>query len=150
MIADTHGLLRPEVFAVFQDLDHILHAGDVGSSDILDELNALAPVTAVSGNVDGFLAPTPLPERVVVQLAGHHVFMTHIGDDPGTMRHRHPQCRDCRVIVFGHSHRPLLHESEGVLFLNPGAAGPRRFDLPVTVALLHLGERVEAEIVELI
>ncbi len=134
VIADTHGLLRPEVLPAFAGVDHILHAGDVGAPEILDALRALAPVTAIRGNIDHSGPCAALPAEEYVTLAGVNLYMLH---DVHTLS-LSPEAAGVRVVVSGHSHKPALEERGGVLFFNPGAAGPRRFKLPVCVGFLHL------------
>ena len=140
VIADTHGLLRPEVFEVFREVDHILHGGDVGPPASLDQLEAIAPVTAVYGNTDGSELRRRLPQVARVELDGFTVVVTH-GDQfgsptPERLQAAHP---DAEIIVFGHTHRPLLTLVDVVVtVMNPGGAGPRRFDLPASVGILEL------------
>ena len=140
VIADTHGLLRPEVFEVFREVDHILHGGDVGPPAILDQLEAIAPVTAVYGNTDGSELRRRLPQVARVELDGFTVVVTH-GDQfgsptPERLQAAHP---DAEIIVFGHTHSPLLTLVDVVVtVMNPGGAGPRRFDLPASVGILEL------------
>lgn len=134
VIADTHGLLRPEVPAAFRGVDHILHAGDVGREAILKALQALAPVTAIRGNIDRSGPCVALPAEEYITLADVHIHMLH---DLKSLSLK-PEAAAIRVVVSGHSHKPLIEQRNGVLFLNPGAAGPRRFSLPITVALLHI------------
>jgi putative phosphoesterase len=140
VIADTHGLLRPEVFEVFRDVDHILHAGDVGRPEILDELRAIAPVTAVYGNTDGWDLRSRLPAVATVELDGFTIVVTH-GDQLGSPTPENLQAAfpDAEIIVYGHTHRPLLTLVDVVVtVMNPGGAGPRRFDLPASVGILEL------------
>jgi uncharacterized protein len=140
VIADTHGLLRPEVLDVFRDVDHILHAGDVGPLDLLAELEALAPVTAVYGNTDGWDVRARLPAVARVELDGFRVVVTH-GDQLGTPTPEKLQAAfpDAEILVFGHTHRPVLTLVDIVVtVMNPGGAGPRRFDLPPSVGILEL------------
>lgn len=146
VISDTHGLLRPEAVAALLGADLILHAGDVGSPEVLDRLRAIAPTIAVRGNVDTAIWATALRLTEVVAVGGATVFMVHDrADVPAT-----PAAAGYSVVVFGHSHRPMAETRDGVLFLNPGSAGPRRFTLPVTVARLTVVEgRCAAEIVPL-
>ena len=134
VIADTHGLLRPEVLPVFAGVEHILHAGDVGAPAVLDALRAIAPLTAIRGNVDRSGLCAALPAEEFVTLDGMNVYMLH---DVQTLS-LDPSAAGVRVVVFGHSHKPLLEERRGVLFFNPGAAGPRRFALPVMVGMLSI------------
>lgn len=146
VIADTHGLLRPEALDALAGSAHILHAGDVGDPDILARLQAIAPVTAIRGNIDRRGPCSELPETEMVELAGTLLFMVHAIQDLDIT----PQAAGVRVVVSGHSHKPDVATREGVLYLNPGSAGPRRFSLPCTIALLTLKDGdPEAEIVRL-
>ena len=141
VVSDTHGLLRPEVLAAFAGARHILHAGDIGDVQVLRDLEKVAEVTAVAGNIDGFRCGKAR-ETARVVLGGVRFFLTHILDRPRQLR---PQvawelARDpADVVVFGHSHLPHDETIDGVRYLNPASAGPRRFDLPVSVALLDIG-----------
>lgn len=151
IISDTHGLLRAQVFDVFAGVDHILHAGDLGDPDILTELEAIAPVTAVWGNVDGGDLRARLPEVARVELSGVSVVVLHgmqFGSPtPEKAAAAHP---GAGLVVFGHSHRPVIRQIGSVLAVNPGSAGPRRFKDPVTVALAEVEDgRVTARLVEL-
>jgi putative phosphoesterase len=140
VIADTHGLLRPEVFDVFRDVDHILHAGDLGPIDVLTELESLAPVTAVYGNTDGPEVRSRLPQVAQVDLDGFRIVVTH-GDQLGspTPDKLHAAFPEAEILVFGHTHRPLLTLVDVVVtVINPGGAGPRRFDIPPSVGILEL------------
>jgi uncharacterized protein len=140
VIADTHGLLRPEVFDIFGGVDHILHGGDVGSPTILDELRALAPVTAVYGNTDGWDLRAELPQVATLELDGFEIVVTH-GDQLGTPTPEklHTLFPRAEIIVFGHTHRPLLTLVDVVVtVMNPGGAGPRRFNLQPSVGILEL------------
>ena len=140
IIADTHGLLRPEVFDVFAGVDRILHAGDVGSPELLSELEAIAPVTAVWGNTDGFDLRRTVPEIVEARIEGFDFLVVHghlLGiPTPDKLHARWPTAE---VIVFGHTHKPLLTTVDQVVtVMNPGGAGPRRFDLPASVGIMEL------------
>jgi len=140
VIADTHGLLRPEVFDVFRDVDHILHAGDLGPIDVLTELESLAPVTAVYGNTDGPEVRSRLLQVAQVELDGFRIVVTH-GDQLGspTPAKLHAAFPEAEILVFGHTHRPLLTLVDVVVtVINPGGAGPRRFSLPPSVGILEL------------
>jgi putative phosphoesterase len=140
VISDTHGLLRPEVFDVFRGVDHILHAGDVGPAAVLTELETLAPVTAVYGNTDGWEIRSRLPAVATIELDGFTIVVTH-GDELGspTPDGLHAAYPDAEIIVFGHTHRPLLTLVDVVVtVMNPGGAGPRRFSLPASVGILEL------------
>jgi putative phosphoesterase len=148
IISDTHGLLRPEVFERFAGVDHILHAGDVGPAELLIELEAIAPVTAVWGNTDGWDVRERVPEVAQVELEGVRVVVIHgqqFGSPtPAAVAGAHP---GAGLVVFGHSHKPLIERVGGTLAVNPGSAGARRFRLPVSVALATLeGGRVEARL----
>ena len=143
LISDTHGLLRPEALAYLRGSDHIVHAGDIGTPEILEALRALAPVTAVRGNNDrgGWARAVPHTANLQVDELAIHVL-----HDVKELR----LPRGVRVVVSGHSHKPVVQERDGVLYVNPGSAGPRRFTLPVAVAELKIfGETVKAQIREL-
>jgi len=140
VIADTHGLLRPEVLEVFAKVDHILHAGDVGKGEVLRELEALAPVTAVYGNVDGMEIRARLPQVATLRLDGFDIVVTH-GDQlgsptPAKLVAAFPQAE---ILVFGHTHRPLLELLDRtVTVMNPGGAGAPRFGLAPSVGIMEL------------
>ncbi len=133
-------MLRPQVFEIFREVDHILHGGDVGRSDLLIELRALAPVTAVYGNSDGFDVRSQLPQVAEIELDGFPIVVTH-GDqfgspNPATLHEAFPRAE---IIVFGHSHRPLLElVDKTVTVMNPGGAGAPRFGIPPSVGILEL------------
>lgn len=140
IIADTHGLLRSEVFEVFAAVDHILHAGDVGKPEILIELEALAPVTAVYGNTDGLELRARLPQVAEVELDGFAVVVTH-GDQFGhpTPEALHAAFPRAEIIVYGHTHKPLLElVDRTVTVMNPGGAGHPRFGIPPSVGIMEL------------
>lgn len=140
VISDTHGMLRPEVFEVFREVDHVLHGGDVGRPDLLTELEALAPVTAVFGNTDGFELRARLPQVAEVELDGFSIVVTH-GDQFGspTPAKLHEAFPRAEIIVFGHSHRPLLElVDKTVTVMNPGGAGAPRFGMRPSVGILEL------------
>jgi hypothetical protein len=140
VISDTHGLLRPEVFDAFREVDHIVHGGDIGPASILDELSALAPVTAVYGNTDGWELRQRLPQVARIELDGFTIVVTH-GDQFGSPTPEKVQAAfpEAEIIVFGHTHRPVLTLVDVVVtVMNPGGAGPRRFDLPASVGVLEL------------
>lgn len=139
VIADTHGQLRSDVFNVFAEVDHIVHAGDVGGGDLLVELETLAPVTAVYGNTDGFDLRRTLPQVASVELDGLVVTVTH-GDQFGSPSPEklHAAFPDADVLVFGHTHRPLLTlVDRTVTVMNPGGAGPSRFSLKPSVGIME-------------
>lgn len=140
IIADTHGLLRPEVFRAFEGVDHILHGGDIGPPGLLSELEAIAPVTAVYGNTDGMELRARLPQVASLELDGFRIVVTH-GDQFGspTPAALHAAFPDAEIIVFGHTHRPLLQLVDVVVtVMNPGGAGARRFSLPPSVGIMEL------------
>ncbi|MGH7525638.1 MAG: metallophosphoesterase family protein [Gemmatimonadales bacterium] len=140
VISDTHGLLRPEVFDAFREVDHILHCGDVGPADLLTELETIAPVTAVYGNMDGGKLRAQLPQVATLELDGFEIVVTH-GDQLGSPTPENLQAEfpQAQIIVYGHTHRPLLTLVDVVVtVMNPGSAGPRRFDLPPSVGVLEL------------
>ncbi|MEW6278350.1 MAG: metallophosphoesterase family protein [Candidatus Eremiobacterota bacterium] len=145
VISDTHGLLRPEAVQALTGCERILHAGDVEDPAILTALEHIAPVTAVRGNVDdGPLRSLPLTQAV--QVAGVSIYMVHRPEDLDL----DPEAAGFSVVIFGHTHRPLAEWRGRVLYLNPGSAGPRRFDLPISLARLRIAAgRVEAELVQL-
>ena len=144
VISDTHGLLRPEALEAFAGVDHILHAGDVGNPDILDVLRELAPVTAIRGNIDTHGRCADLPATDVVELAGKLFYLVHSEHWIDI----NPAAAGIAVVVSGHSHQPSIENRAGVLYLNPGSAGPRRFKLPVTIAVVEVEEdQIEARIV---
>ncbi len=140
IISDTHGKMRPEVFDVFSGVDRILHAGDVGSGDILIELEAIAHLTAVYGNVDESELRACLPQVAQLELDGFYVTITH-GDQFGspTPAKLHTAFPDAEIIIFGHTHRPLLElVDKTVTIMNPGSAGAPRFDLKPSVGIIEL------------
>jgi len=140
VISDTHGLLRPEVFEVFKAVDHILHAGDVGKPEILIELEAIAPVTAVYGNVDGPELRARLPQVAEIELDGFAIVVTH-GDQFGspTPSKLHEAFPKAEIIVYGHTHKPLLElVDRTVTVMNPGGAGHPRFNLKPSVGIMEL------------
>lgn len=146
VISDTHGLLRPEAVALLSGADHIVHAGDIGSADIISKLRDIAPVTAVRGNNDKGSWAETLPASKVIDINGRLLFVLHDMADLDV----DPVAARIAVVIAGHSHKPSAVEKDGVLFLNPGSAGPRRFKLPITVATLRVAaDSVHAEIHEL-
>jgi uncharacterized protein len=146
VISDTHGLLRPQASAFLQGCDHILHGGDIGGADILRQLAELAPVTAVRGNNDTEPWAAALPETQLLELGGVKIYVIHNLDE----LEAGVSPAGVRVIVSGHSHRPVVRERDGVLYVNPGSAGPRRFKLPVSVAQLEIRSTgVTSKLVEL-
>jgi putative phosphoesterase len=146
LVSDTHGLLRPGALAALAGVDRIVHAGDIGDATILDRLAAIAPVTAVRGNNDYEPWAAHIPETAVLRAGPLSIYVIHdlhaLAIDPAAAGHR--------VVVAGHSHRPAITDVGGVLYVNPGSAGPRRFKLPIAIARLHVeASAARAEIVEL-
>jgi putative phosphoesterase len=146
VISDTHGVLRPEAIKVLSGSDLIIHAGDIGPREILEALRRLGPVAAVRGNMDKAQWARDLPGNEVVEAGEVRLYVLHelfaLDLDPGAA--------GFAGVIYGHSHEPAIFRKDGVLFVNPGSAGPRRFTLPVTVAILHVdGTEVGAEIVRL-
>ena len=136
VVSDTHGLMRPEVAVALDGVERILHLGDVGKISILHELEKLAPVTAIRGNVDREGPCSELPETEVTLIAGRYVYMLH---DLNTL-HLDPAAGKFAAVLFGHTHVPNFYRRKGVLYFNPGSCGPRRSELPVTVGLLIVDE----------
>ncbi len=146
VISDTHGLIRPEAIEVLRGSELIVHAGDVGDPDVLEALRAVAPVVAVRGNNDRGSWAKALRETEVVEVGDVLLYVLH---DIHTLD-LDPVAAGFRAVISGHSHEPLAEERNGVLYLNPGSAGPRRFNLPMAVARLRVrGVALQAEIREL-
>jgi putative phosphoesterase len=147
VISDTHGLIRPEALHRLRDSDVIVHCGDIGAPAVLDALKAIAPVHAIRGNNDKGSWASGLPTDAVVEVGNHVLYVIH---DLGELS-LEPAAAGFAAVLSGHSHRPLVEERKGVLFVNPGSAGPRRFSLPVAVALLVLSPQAcNASIIELL
>jgi putative phosphoesterase len=146
VIADTHGLLRPQALQALSGVELIIHAGDIGNPEVLAGLERVAPVQAVRGNVDRGDWAAGLPRTRVVEVGGLHLYVLHelFGLDLD------PTAAGFAAVIFGHSHEPYLEHKDGVLYLNPGSAGPRRFSLPVTLARLRVqGTSLTAQLIEL-
>jgi len=144
VISDTHGLVRPEATAVLRTCDTIVHAGDIGKPEVLDALREIAPITAIRGNIDKWA--TDMPDSDVVEIEGRYLYILHDVNELDL----DPAAAGFDIIISGHSHKPKITEEKGVLYLNPGSAGPRRFKLPVALAILTIStERLDARIVEL-
>ena len=146
VISDTHGLLRPEAVAALRGVEHILHAGDVGDIAILDALREIAPVTAIRGNVDVSGACAELPATDVVELGGQLFYLVHSVHDLDI----NPKAAGVAMVVSGHSHKAKVEVKDGVVYFNPGSAGPRRFSLPITVGFVTVEDGVEASVKELV
>jgi len=137
LISDTHGLLREEALAALEGSQLIIHAGDVGRPEILDELKTIAPVVAVRGNVDPQPWAATLPTSAVAEAGSVNIYVLHnLGE-----LDLNPAAAGFHIVVSGHSHKPARSERDGVLYINPGSAGPRRFSLPITVARLNLASK---------
>jgi uncharacterized protein len=146
VISDTHGLLRPEALTALRGVEHVLHAGDVGGPELLAALARIAPVTAVRGNVDIEPWAEALPQTEFVEFGGASIYMLH---DLAQLDLK-PEAAGMRVVVYGHSHQPKIEEKNGVLYVNPGSAGPRRFQLPISLGKLEIANgKVRAELIEL-
>jgi putative phosphoesterase len=145
IVSDTHGLLRAEVLPALAGVDRILHLGDVGKFSILQELEKIAPVTAIRGNVDREGPCAQLPETEVVLAEGRYLYLLH---DLKTL-HLDPAAAKFAAVLFGHTHVPNFYRKKGVLYFNPGSCGPRRFELPVTIGLLTVSAegKLEANVV---
>jgi putative phosphoesterase len=146
IISDTHGLLRPEALAFLRGCERIIHGGDIGTAEVLTQLAAIAPVTAVRGNNDRGAWADALPETELFEFNGTYIYAVHdlaqLDIEPSSV--------GVRVVVSGHSHKPVVEHRDGVLYVNPGSAGPRRFRLPIALAELVVnGTEVNARIVEL-
>ena len=143
LISDTHGLLRPEALKFLRGADHIIHAGDIGAPEILEQLKELAPLTAVRGNNDTGRWARSVPLTADLLLGGIAVHVLHQLDELG-------KAIKARVVISGHSHKPSIKENDGMLYVNPGSAGPRRFRLPIAVAELRIARgQVKASLKEL-
>jgi len=147
VISDTHGLLRPEAIEALRGSEHIIHAGDIGAPEIIPALEEIAPVSAIRGNVDREPWAKKFPETDVVELAGVHIYVIH---DLKALD-LNPRAAGFTTVISGHSHQPRQEIKDGVLYFNPGSAGPRRFRLPVTVGRLDIIEgKVSGRIIQLV
>jgi putative phosphoesterase len=146
VISDTHGLLRPEALEALRGADLIVHAGDVGNAEVIDRLRGVAPTFAVRGNNDKGAWAAKLPPTASIQVGEIRLYVLH----EISRLDLDPVARGLAVVVSGHSHRPSIERRDGILYLNPGSAGPRRFTLPISIARLDVvGERVRAKLVAL-
>ena len=147
VISDTHGLLRREAISALQGSDHIIHVGDIGNAAILDRLNEIAPVTAVRGNVDKGSWAQKIPETNVLEVEGVSIYVLHILDELDLK----PEAAGFAAVIYGHSHVSKQEVKNGVLYFNPGSAGPKRFNLPVSIGKLVVRKRrIEAEVLDLL
>jgi uncharacterized protein len=146
VISDTHGLVRPEALRALAGVEHIVHAGDIGTPEVLEVLERVAPVTAVRGNNDRGAWAKVIPETDVLELGGVSLYLLHDLHELDL----EPRAAGFAAVISGHSHQPKLEERDGVLYLNPGSAGPRRFKLPISLAKLTIAKkRVRAQLVTL-
>lgn len=146
VISDTHGLLRPEALTKLMGVERIVHAGDIGAPNVLERLQTIAPVIAVRGNNDKGPWAEAIPETLSFEVKGHTIHVLHDLSQIDMA----PKAAGFNVVISGHSHKPDVSNRDGVLYLNPGSAGPRRFRLPVALAKLYVSEKnVHAEIIEL-
>lgn len=146
VIADTHGLFDPAILRQFQQVDHIVHAGDIGKLTVIDDLKGIAPVTAVSGNVDGY-DESGFPSETMIELAGLRIAIRHILYERGKMTKRGQAFLDRTqpdICIYGHTHQPKNERLGGMLLFNPGSAGPKRFKLPRMLGMITIGARVSA------
>jgi putative phosphoesterase len=147
VISDTHGLLRPEALKSLEGSDHIIHAGDIGAPEIVPALERIAPVTAIRGNIDTQAWARRFPETEVVELEGFHLYVIH---DVHALD-LNPKAAGFAAVISGHSHQPKQESKDGVLYFNPGSAGPRRFKLPVSVGRLKIDHgQLQAEVLHLL
>lgn len=147
VISDTHGLLRPEAINALRGSEHIIHAGDIGDAAIIPALEKIAPVAAIRGNIDVEPWTKRFPETEVVELAGLHIYILH---DVNALD-LNPKAAGFAAVISGHSHQPKQELKDGVLYFNPGSAGPKRFKLPTTVGRLEIVDgKVSGKIIELI
>ena len=146
IISDTHGMIRPEVAAAFAGVERIIHAGDIGTSLVMMELNKISPVTAVYGNSDRALWTQELPASEVITVGGVHLYVLHDLEELNL----DPAAAGFAAVIYGHSHRQTQETRGGVLYFNPGSAGPRRYTLPASVGLITIeNSRIRGEIIPL-
>ena len=138
VISDTHGLLRPEAVAALQGSDLIIHAGDIGRLEVIEQLEVIAPVKAIRGNIDKAAWADDFPETEVVEADDTLIYVLHNLKELDL----EPRAAGFRIVVSGHSHQPKIEEKDGTLYLNPGSAGPRRFKLPIAVGRLTISHQI--------
>lgn len=147
VLSDTHGLVRPEIRAALAGVDCILHAGDIGAPEVIDELERMAPLHIIRGNIDSAAWAARIPETKTVEIAGKRIYLIH---NLATLE-LDPKLAGIDIVVSGHSHRPLAENRDGIYWLNPGSAGPRRFTLPICLSILQLGgPKPRSELVHLL
>lgn len=145
VISDTHGLLRPEAKNALIGVDSIIHAGDIGKPHIIDELESIAPLSIIKGNIDTKAWADPIPETISLQLNQYYIYVIHNIKELDFNPSGKFSC-----VIYGHSHKPHIEWKDEVLYLNPGSAGPRRFKLPICIATLEISEAgLNAKIIEL-
>lgn len=150
VISDTHSLVRPEALAALSGVDLVIHAGDIGRPEVIEALTVIAPVHMIKGNIDIGAWAQKLPDYLDLTIASYRLFVLHDLKTLPQIRGNHALNSAPAVIISGHSHQPVINNKEGVMYLNPGSAGPRRFKLPVSVARLHLSANgAKAEIIQL-
>ena len=146
VISDTHGLLRPEALDLLRGSEHIIHAGDIGAAEIITKLEQIAPVTAIRGNIDVQPWARRFPESEVLELGGLHIYIIH---DVKALD-LNPKAAGFAAVISGHSHMPAQETKNGVLYFNPGSAGPKRFELPISVGRLEISNgRISSEILDI-
>jgi putative phosphoesterase len=146
VISDTHGRLLSSVYTVFENTDLIIHAGDIDTKEVFEQLQIIAPVVAVRGNMDSGSWAEPLQESETVEIGELVIYISHILGGTGAI----PALAKVHAVIYGHTHRPSIEKQDGILFLNPGSAGQRRYSNPLSVGLLHIrGKKLHAEIIEL-
>ncbi len=152
MIADTHGFLNSEIFSIFKDIHHILHAGDIGTEEVLDELRVIAPVTAVQGNGDYFQGWEKYNQFEILSFNGKTLLLTHEADSPPHLTEPMREviaAKRPHAVVYGHTHFPSISEDDGVLYFNPGRAGRDSYSGKPSVGILTIGKTLKAEIIPL-
>ena len=137
IISDTHGLIRPEVLQEFKDVDMIMHAGDIGSNDVLESLESIAKVYSVRGNTDNGEFASYIPKTEVVEIGNLYLYLIHDIEELDL----NLAAAGFNAVIFGHSHVPKIKDQDGILFFNPGSAGPKRFTLPTSVGILYVTEK---------
>lgn len=136
VISDTHGLIRPEVIIALQPCDLIIHAGDIGSMEVVNTLKGIAPLIAVRGNVDKDDWCYQFPKNEVIEIEKKYIYVIHDLDELNI----DPKAAGIDVVICGHSHKPLLEELQGVIYINPGSVGPRRFNLPTALSIMEIDQ----------
>lgn len=147
VISDTHGLLRPEVLEILKDCDCIIHCGDIGKLEVLEALRTIAPVVAIKGNVDKGSWTNELLETEIFKIGNKNIFLIH---DINRSK-IDPKIEDIHIVISGHSHKPKKEIHDGILYLNPGSVGPRRFNLPISAAFLDIyDDRINVQFINIL